>query len=144
MPRHVVEKITDALNDHGKAVRGADILVMGVAYKPEVGDVRESPALDVIELLIDKGARVSYHDPFVPRVDAHQWNTGVAMDSTALDPQRLAAADCVVVLTHHEAFNDVDLASAARLIVDTRNAVKSDARHVYRLGMPNPGPAPSP
>lgn len=140
MPRHVVEKITDALNDHGKAVRGSDILVMGVAYKPEVGDVRESPALDVIELLLQKGAHVSYHDPFVPAIETADGNGNRAV-STASVPfsrERAAAADCVVVLTHHQAFDLIDLASTARLIVDTRNAVRSNGRHVFRIGMPNP------
>ncbi len=139
MPRHVVDKITDALNDHGKAVRGADILVMGVAYKPEVGDVRESPAIDVIELLLKKGAHVSYHDPFVPAIETTTPGRGaVSMASAPYSRERAAAADCVVVLTNHSAFDLIDLASAARLIVDTRNAVRSDGPNVFRIGMPNP------
>jgi UDP-N-acetyl-D-glucosamine dehydrogenase len=138
MPSHVVEKVTDALNDHGKAVRGAGILVMGVAYKPEVGDVRESPALDVIALLLEKGANVTYHDPFVPSIDAAQQGGELAMTCVAFNRERLLAADCVVVLTHHHAFDALDLASA-KLVVDTRNAIKTNGRHIFKLGMPNPG-----
>lgn len=138
MPRHVVDKITDALNDHGKAVRGADILVMGVAYKPEVGDVRESPALDVIEMLLQKGARVTYHDPFVPTIETEHGSGAESMASVAFSPARAAAADCIVILTHHAAFDLIDIASTARLIVDTRNVVKSNGRHVFRIGVPNP------
>lgn len=138
MPRHVVEKIADALNAHRKAVNGADVLVMGVAYKPEVGDVRESPALDVIALLLQKGAHVEYHDPFVPRIDSLQPESDLSMDCVPISQQRLTAADCVVVLTHHRAFDALDF-GAAPLVVDTRNAVKANGPNVFRLGMPNPG-----
>jgi UDP-N-acetyl-D-glucosamine dehydrogenase len=139
MPRHVVDKVSDALNEHGKALKGAKILVMGIAYKPNVNDVRESPAMDVIALLVKKGASVTYHDPFVPHVDAQHWTGSQHLDSVAYSSEVVAAADCVVVTTDHRTFDYAELVSAARLVVDTRNAVKMQAPNVYRLGAPNPG-----
>jgi UDP-N-acetyl-D-glucosamine dehydrogenase len=138
MPRHVVDKVADALNEHGKAIKGANILVMGVAYKPDVNDVRESPALDVIALLIKKGARVTYHDPFVSHIDAEHWAGSPHLDSVPYGREEVAAADCVVVATNHTAFDYDELVSAARLVVDTRNAVKISAPNVFKLGAPNP------
>lgn len=137
MPHYVIDKIRDALNDRGQPVRGSRVLLIGVAYKAEVGDVRESPALDVITLLNEKGATVSYHDPFVPILDAHR---GVdSGDLTSVDDYltAAAAADCVVILTDHEAFDFNKLASVARLIVDTRNAIKREWPNVVKLGAPN-------
>ncbi len=139
MPRHVVDKVADALNEHGKSIKGANILVMGVAYKPNVDDVRESPALDVIALLVKKGAHVTYHDPFfVPHVDAEHSSIGQQMDSMPYSREAVAAADCVVVTTDHQAFDYVELVKSARVIVDTRNAVKISAPNVFKLGAPNP------
>ena len=139
MPRYVVDKVADALNEQGKSIKGANILVMGVAYKSNVDDVRESPAVDVITLLVKKGARVTYHDPFVPHVDAENWAAGQSMDSVPYSREAVAAADCVVVATDHQAFDYVELVQAARVIVDTRNAVKVSAPNVFKLGAPNPG-----
>ncbi|SBS75864.1 UDP-N-acetyl-D-glucosamine 6-dehydrogenase [uncultured Mycobacterium sp.] len=141
MPHHVLEKIADALNEHGKSIKGAKVLVMGVAYKPEVNDVRESPALDVIALLLKKGANVIYHDPFVPHIDGERWTGGHQMDSVPYSRDEVSGADCVVVLTNHQAFDYAELVSAAKLIVDTRNAVKS-SENVFKLGAPNPGRKP--
>ncbi|BBX05059.1 UDP-N-acetyl-D-glucosamine dehydrogenase [Mycolicibacterium moriokaense] len=139
MPRYVVDKIADALNEQGKSIKGANILVMGVAYKANVDDVRESPALDVITLLVKKGACVTYHDPFVPHMDAEYSGTGHRMDSVPYSRETVAAADCVVVTTDHQTFDYVELVQAARVIVDTRNAVKVSAPNVFKLGAPNPG-----
>jgi UDP-N-acetyl-D-glucosamine dehydrogenase len=140
MPRHVVEKITEALNSQKKAINGAEILVMGVSYKADVDDVREAPALEVIHQLLNWGAKVAYHDPFVPRIDARAWAGGVAMESVSCTPERLAAVDCVVVLTDHTAFTYDQLVSTARLVVDTCNAVKAPSPTVFKLGAPNPQP----
>ena len=107
----------------GRALRGAGVLVLGVAYKRDVDDVRESPALDVIVELQKRWARVSYHDPHEPTLSA----AGVDLESRALTAAALAAADCVVVITDHSAL-DWDLIGAhARLIVDTRNALRGRA-----------------
>ncbi|WP_328351425.1 nucleotide sugar dehydrogenase [Mycobacterium sp. NBC_00419] len=138
MPHHVVEKIADALNESGKSIKGANIFVMGVAYKRDVNDVRESPALDVMALLLKKGAQVTYHDPFVPHIDGDHWKSGRQMDSTPYTHEAVASADCVVVLTDHTDFDYVGLVSEARLIVDTRNAIHVPAANVFKLGAPNP------
>jgi len=138
MPHHVVDKITDALNAQCKAVNGANVLVMGVAYKRDIDDVRESPALDVIALLMKKGARVTYHDPFAPFIDGHHWPGAVDMTSVALTPESMAAADCVVVLTDHRQFDFAAVVRHARLVVDTRHAIKTEHPHVFKLGAPVP------
>ena len=119
MPQFVVEKIQTALNDRGKPVKGSRIHVMGVAYKRDVADVRESPALDILALLSERGALLSYTDPFVAQVD---------LDSLELasQPQEVAAlADCVVIVTDHSIIDYDKLLEDACLIVDTRNRLKS-------------------
>jgi UDP-N-acetyl-D-glucosamine dehydrogenase len=119
MPHFVVDKIQNALNDHSKPVKGSHIHILGVAYKRDIDDVRESPALDIILLLERRGARVTYSDPFVPkiRLDGH--------DLTAEDPNAMASeADCVVIVTDHAKFDYPSIVKNARLIVDTRNALK--------------------
>ena len=136
MPRHVVEKIGDALNEQGKAIKGSNVLVMGVAYKKDVDDVRESPALDVMSILLKKGARVTYHDPFVGRIDGDRWSGGQDMDSVACTSDAIAASDCVVVLTDHTDIDYGEIASRAKLVVDTRNAIKISAPNVVKLGVP--------
>lgn len=120
MPLHVTQRITDALNDAGMAVRGARILVLGVAFKRDVDDVRESPALDILALLLEKGAVVRYHDPHVPRL---QLPEGRSLDSQALDAAELAAADCVVVITDHSNIDWQQVADHSALVVDTRHVV---------------------
>lgn len=123
MPAHVVRRAQDALNDRGKALRGARVLVLGVAYKADIDDVRESPALHVIEQLQEKGAEVAYHDPFVPRLPpmrAHRLD----LESVPLDDARLASADCVVIVTAHKAVDYARIVEKAALVVDTRNATR--------------------
>ena len=120
MPEYVVGKVVDALSDHQmKAVRGSRILGLGVGYKPDVSDVRESPALDVIHLLQTRGAEVSYHDPFVADLTAD----GVALRTIELSDAALESADCVVIITHHRVYDWARVAAHSRLIVDTRNAI---------------------
>jgi len=138
MPHHVVDKITDALNARSQAVNGANILVLGVAYKRDIDDVRESPALDVMALLLKKGARVTYHDPFAPSIDGGHWAGGIDMSSVPLTTEALQAADCVVILTDHRQFDVADIVKQSRLVVDTRNAVKTSHSHVFKLGAPVP------
>jgi UDP-N-acetyl-D-glucosamine dehydrogenase len=119
MPAYVVNLIGEALNGERKAVNGSRILVLGVAYKPNVGDVRESPALDVIHLLAERGADIQYHDPYV--ADLSQ--DGFDLQSVALTPTALAEADCVVIVTNHQDFDYACIAQYAPLVVDTRNAL---------------------
>jgi UDP-N-acetyl-D-glucosamine dehydrogenase len=123
MPLFWVRKVAEALNDQGKAVKGAAVLVLGVAYKRDIDDIRESPALDIIRLLEGQGARVAYSDPHVPcfSEDGHEYR------SVTLTPQSVAAADCVLIVTDH---SDVDyrmIAHNARLVVDTRNVMPKEA-----------------
>jgi UDP-N-acetyl-D-glucosamine dehydrogenase len=118
MPHFVADKVQNALNDAGKAVKGSRIHVMGVAYKRDIDDVRESPALDVMLLLKRRGAVISYSDPHVPQLNVD----GIKLDS---EPQEAAAsADCVVIVTDHSAFDYPALVERAQLVVDTRNALK--------------------
>ena len=119
MPRYWVNKVQDALNDVGKPLRGSEVLVLGVAYKKDVDDVRESPALDIIELLRAKGARVSYHDPHVPTVQ----HNGHALASVTNLPLAIKTADCVVVATDHSVYDWADITQHAALIIDTRHAL---------------------
>lgn len=119
MPRFAVSRVQDALNDHAKAVKGSRILILGVAYKPDIDDVRESPALDVILLLAQKGADVCYHDPYVPSFR----HDDVSMQSvTDLDAE-IKAADVVVIITNHRKYDYAAILRDAKLIVDTRNAL---------------------
>jgi UDP-N-acetyl-D-glucosamine dehydrogenase len=120
MPHFVLEKIQGALNEHSKPLKGSHVHVLGAAYKRDIGDVRESPALDIILLLERRGARVTYSDPFVKelRLDGH---TLAAQDPVAMAAQ----ADCVVVVTDHGGVDYAAIVVAAKLIVDTRNALKN-------------------
>lgn len=138
MPQYVVDKIADALNEAGKAVKGSRVLVLGVAYKRDVGDVRESPALDVMALLLKKGAVVAYHDPYVAHIGGEHWLGGQHMDSVPYSRKELADADCVAILTDHSTFDYREIVSVAPVIVDTRNAIKELHPNVFKLGAPNP------
>lgn len=132
MPYFVVQRIMEALNDQGKTLKGADILVLGIAYKKNIDDNRESPAMKIIQILTEKGARVSYNDPHIPRCAGMRHYPGVDITSVELTAARLAAADCVVLVTDHDAYDYPWLAQHARLIVDTRNAFKGiKAPHIY-------------
>ena len=118
MPEHVVNRVATVLNEDGVALLDADVLVLGVAYKPNVSDTRESPALDIIELLRSRGANVSYHDPHVPRIETDAWQ----YDSVAFDADRLADSDCVVIVTDHDAIDIATTVESAPRVFDTRNA----------------------
>jgi UDP-N-acetyl-D-glucosamine dehydrogenase len=137
MPHHVVEKVTDALNSQAKAVRGSSILVAGIAYKRDIDDMRESPALDIMALLHQKGARISYHDPYIPTLAAGHWPGGYDMTSVPLTAASLGATDCVVIVTDHLAVDCAAIVDAASLVVDSRNAIKTPHRHVFKLGAPS-------
>jgi UDP-N-acetyl-D-glucosamine dehydrogenase len=121
MPRYVVEKVQDALNGERKALNGARVLVLGVTYKPDIDDVRESPTLDIIGLLEQKGAQVAYHDPVIPEVRIED----ALITGVELTAERLAASDCVVIATNHSSYDYAWIAAHAPLIVDTRNAMSA-------------------
>lgn len=119
MPRHVVGLVQDALNEQAKPLKGSQILILGVAYKPDIDDLRESPALDVIGLLQQKGSQVSYHDPYIPSLHDDEFE----MDSVPNLLPAVRAADCVVIITDHSDYDYASIQDAAKCIVDTRNAL---------------------
>ncbi|MGE5742623.1 MAG: nucleotide sugar dehydrogenase [Gemmatimonadota bacterium] len=124
MPEYWVARVADRLNDQGKAVRRSKVLVVGVAYKKDIDDIRESPALDVIRLLEQRGAVVSYHDPHVARL--HE--DGVELTSVPLTAEALRGADCVVIVTDHSSLDYGLIAREAKLVVDTRHALPEETR----------------
>ncbi len=131
MPEHVVTLVTDALNDEQKSLKGSRVLVLGVAYKKDIDDVRESPALSIIDRLRAKGADVQYHDPFVAQLrfdDAHTQGSGEPLQSIALTDEGLQAADCTLIVTDHSGVDYDRVCRLSKLIVDTRNALSRDQR----------------
>src|SRR5438093_12935309 len=104
MPEYVVRKVADALNDQAKAIKGSRVCVLGVAYKKDVDDPRESPAFPILEMLRQRGARVSYNDPHVPSLPRMRHHT-IRLDSQPLTPEFLAAQDCLVIVTDHSAYD---------------------------------------
>jgi UDP-N-acetyl-D-glucosamine dehydrogenase len=130
MPGYVAMRIGDALNDAGKPVKGARILILGVAYKPDVGDIRESPAVKVISLLSRRGADVAFNDPHASRVQVN----GSPLASIELTQREIKSADCVAVLTPHHAYDLDWIAEHSNLLFDARNAFGADRRsNVVRL-----------
>ena len=119
MPTHVVSLVADALNDDARALRGSRVLLLGITYKPDVADLRESPPLEVLRLLRAKGADAVYHDPHVPTLELE----GEQLAGIALDEVALREADCVVIATHHAAYDWAWVAQHARVLVDTRNVL---------------------
>ena len=134
MPHYVVDKIADALNSRKKSINGSQVLVAGIAYKRDIDDMRESPALDIMSLLHQKGARVSFADPWVPHLDGHEWQGGADLAAVELTTEALRAADCVVIITDHKAFDYAQILREADVIVDTRNAIKGSFPNVFKLG----------
>ncbi|MBI2877282.1 MAG: UDP-N-acetyl-D-glucosamine dehydrogenase, partial [Candidatus Tectomicrobia bacterium] len=123
MPFHVVSKIADVLNCDKKSLNGSRILILGVSYKRDVNDVRESPALDIIKLLQQRLATVFYHDPYVPKLD-----TNLEVTYLDLTAENLQQMDCVVIVTDHSGFDCAWIVDHSRRIVDTRNATKGIVR----------------
>lgn len=130
MPRYVVSRVLDALNDRAKPLNGSKVLVLGVAYKPDIDDVRESPSLDVIALLEKKGAYVQYHDPFIPSFRTHEGSVMSSISEADLMPA-VRAADVVIIITNHKAYDYKAILDAAQFIFDSRNALG-------KLGKENP------
>jgi UDP-N-acetyl-D-glucosamine dehydrogenase len=124
MPAYVVGKVADVLNEAGKAVKGSKVLVLGVAYKKDVDDCRESPGVELIELLRAKGAEVSYHDPHVARLPRMRRHPGLEMSSVELTAEELARQNCVLIATDHSAYDWDWVLRHAALVVDTRNATR--------------------
>lgn len=132
MPEYVLGKIANALNDEEKPLNGSKVLILGVAYKADIGDLRESPALDLIGLLFEKGAITSYHDPYVPQLHA----AGRDLLSISLEKEALQQADCIVITTAHSSYDWPWIVQNSRLIIDTRNAtldVAENSAHIVKI-----------
>jgi UDP-N-acetyl-D-glucosamine dehydrogenase len=132
MPRYVVSKVQDALNEHQKSINGSRVLVLGAAYKPDIDDLRESPALDVIGLLHQKGAQVDYHDPYIASLN----DDGLELKSVTDLMAAVKTADCVVIITNHSDYDYAAILESAQLIVDSRNALGQTGKQspkVFRL-----------
>ena len=133
MPYYVVQRVSAVLNETSKPLKGAKVLMLGIAYKKDVDDDRESPAYKIIDLLKRGGAEVSYNDPHIPRCFGMRHYPQLDMTSTPLTAETLQEADLVLLVTDHSAYDYSWIASQARLIVDTRNAFKNQASaHIYQ------------
>ena len=122
MPRYVVNRVMEALNDRGKALKGSNVLILGAAYKPDIDDVRESPALDVIGLLKKKGALVEYHDPYISHI--HHETDGWQMESVKDMMKAAAEADAVVIITNHKVYDYQAIVDSSAFVFDSRNATR--------------------
>ena len=134
MPRYVVSRVMEALNDRGKTLKGSNILVLGAAYKPDIDDIRESPALDVIGLLQKKGGIVEYHDPYIPHI--HHEIDGWYLDSVKDVMQAVRNADAVVIITNHKVYDYQAIVEHSAFVFDTRNATRelaTESEKVVRL-----------
>ena len=132
MPAYVVARLAEELNQKGKCLKGARVLLLGMAYKPDVDDLRESPALRLIHLLREQGAQVSYNDPHIPRLHrTRQYDFD--MSSVELTPEALSSADCVVVVTNHRAYDWDLIVRCAGLVLDTRNATRAVTCHREKI-----------
>jgi UDP-N-acetyl-D-glucosamine dehydrogenase len=132
MPRYVVQRVQDALNHHAKAIKGSKILILGIAYKPNISDTRESPALDVIGLLKEKGAEVRYYDHYVPSIQHEGW--GLKSETDLISAVR--QVDCVVIITDHADIDYHNVAKEAKLVFDTRNVMGANdirSEHILRM-----------
>jgi len=133
MPEWVVGKVMHALNDHGKAMKGSRVLLLGMAYKPDVDDDRESPSYKLMDLLAARGAEVDYHDPHVPVIGhKREYPQYTGKKSVEINAENVAAYDCVLVATHHKAVDYGLVSSAAKLVVDTRNVIPAAAGQVVK------------
>jgi UDP-N-acetyl-D-glucosamine dehydrogenase len=136
MPHYVVTLVADALNRVRLPLNGSKVLVAGVSYKRDVDDIRESPSLDLLSLLKERGAVLSYTDPFVPKLSGRLWQGGVDLEHVDLASVRPGAFDCAVIVTDHSAFDYALMQRVATVVVDTRNAIKQPGANVVRLGAP--------
>ncbi len=133
MPEFVVTKVAEALNERGKPIRGSKILLLGAAYKKDVGDPRESPGIELLELLLRNGGNVQYNDPHVPRLPAMRRHPDLKMESRPLTAEFLAAQDCVLIATDHSTYDWNFIVQHSQLVVDTRNATRGVAAPPGRI-----------
>jgi UDP-N-acetyl-D-glucosamine dehydrogenase len=133
MPQYVIGKVADALNDRGKAVKGSKIALLGMAYKKDVDDCRESPGFELMERLMQKGAAVEYNDPHIPRLPSMRHYPNLRLESQELTPEFLQTLDCVLIVTDHSAYDWSTIVPHSNLIVDTRNATRSVTKGRERI-----------
>ena len=133
MPAYVVSKVADALNERGKPVKGSKVAILGMAYKKDVDDPRESPGFELMDLLLHKGAELSYNDPHIPELPAMRHYPHLRMTSRPLTPEYLRSLDCVLIATDHSAYDWPWIVEHAHLVVDTRNATRGMAAHRDRI-----------
>ncbi len=133
MPAYVVSKVADALNERGKPVKGSKVAILGMAYKKDVDDPRESPGFELMDLLRHKGAEVSYNDPHIPELPSMRRYPHLRMKSQALTPEYLQSLDCVLIATDHSAYDWPWIVEHTHLVVDTRNATRGVAAHRDRI-----------
>ncbi len=133
MPEHVVNRVAEALNEHGKALKGSKVLVLGLAYKKDIDDVRESPSVELIELLQERGAKCDYHDPFIPVAKPMREHNITHMKSVPLTAKSVKSYDCVLISTDHSNVDYDMICQQAKLVVDTRNATGKKKRPAGRV-----------
>ena len=133
MPYHVVDSVAAALNERQKPLKGSRIMVLGVAYKKDVDDLRESPSLKIIEQLTLRGAKVDYNDPFFPQIPKLRHYNLEGMKSMPMDSKSLAGYDCVLIATDHTTYDYSMIVESSQLVVDTRNATRRIARHRNKI-----------
>jgi len=133
MPYHVVDSVAGALNDRQKAIKGSRIMVLGVAYKKDVDDLRESPSLKIIEQLTLRGAKVDYNDPYFPQIHKIRHYNFEGMKSTPVDSKSLATYDCTLIATDHTSYDYPMIVESSQLVVDTRNATRRIARNRNKI-----------
>jgi UDP-N-acetyl-D-glucosamine dehydrogenase len=132
MPYYIASKTSEALNERKKSIKGAKILILGIAYKADIDDQRESPALKIISLLQEKGAKVSYNDPYVPHSFGHRDYPGLNLKSVALSGRKLREFDAVIIATAHSAYDFEWIVKNSSLLIDTRNAIKMKRKNVVK------------
>jgi len=133
MPYHVVNAVAAALNDRQKSIKGSTILLLGVAYKRDVDDLRESPSLKLLELLTARGAAMDYNDPYFPALHKMRHYDFSHMRSVDISPERLQSYDCVLIATDHSSYDYGAIVSGSRLVIDTRNATRRVKEHPERV-----------
>ena len=125
MPEYVVRRLAEFLNDEGKPIKGSKICILGMAYKKDVDDPRESPSFVLLDLLQERGADISYNDPHIPKLPKMRHHVVPDLSSQELTPEFLAGQDCILIATDHTAYDYEMIVKHARLVVDTRNATKN-------------------
>jgi UDP-N-acetyl-D-glucosamine dehydrogenase len=135
MPYHVVDSVAAALNEQKKSLKGSKILLLGVAYKKDVDDLRESPSLKLLELLTARGAKLDYNDPYFPALHKMRHYDFSAMRSVELTPAALGSYDCVLIATDHTAYDYAMIVASSKIVIDTRNATRKVTKQREKIVM---------